>query len=371
MQLTIQREELLKPLQLIIGVVEKRQTLPILANVLFMLEQQQLSMTATDLEVELVGKVDIGQLSHHSQAVTLPGRKLLDICRALPDEAKIEFLPDENKGQIIVRSGRSRFTLSTLPAHDFPNLDENDAVLEFQLSQKDLRFLIQRTAFAIAQQDVRYYLNGLWLEVNEGVLRAVATDGHRLALNTIPMPVVDNSFVQIIIPRKGITELMRLLDDNDTDVQVKISKNHIQIKGLGFIFTSKLVDGRFPDYKTILPKVGEQYILIDRDEFKQALHRVSILSNEKFRGVRLQIRSGSIVIQANNPEQEEAEEIINIDYHGNNVEMGFNVSYLLDVLSTVDPGMIKLSFSGPDTGILLEEAKGDGSSLFVIMPMRL
>lgn len=371
--LTIQREELLKPLQLIIGVVEKRQTLPILANVLLTANQQQLAMVATDLEVELVGKIDLPPSMKASSinSVTLPGRKLLDICRALPEEAQIELLHDDAKNQVTVRSGRSRFALSTLPAHDFPSLDENESILEFQLPQKDLLFLIQRTAFAIAQQDVRYYLNGLWLEVNEGVVRAVATDGHRLALNTIPMPVIDNSFVQIIIPRKGIVELMRLLEDVDAEVTVKVSKNHIQIKGSHFVFTSKLVDGRFPDYKTILPKVGDQHILLDRDIFKQALHRVSILSNEKFRGVRLNIRPGQMMIQANNPEQEEAEEIISIDYQGKNLEIGFNVSYLLDVLNTVDAGMVKLSFSNPDVGILMEEAEGDGSSLFVIMPMRL
>lgn len=372
MNLTIQREALLKPLQLVIGVVERRQTLPILANVLLSVKQDELAITGTDLEVELVGRALLEQPAKEAAKITVPGRKLVDICRALPEQSQIELYQD--KERIILRSGRSRFILTTLPAADFPNIDSSEPELEFTLSQKELRSLLQRTHFAMAQQDVRYYLNGMLLEVNQGKIRTVATDGHRLALNNTGSPIVNNSLVQVIIPRKGIIELMRLLDNQEAEVTASVGSNHVRIHSNDFTFTSKLVDGRFPDYEKVLPQLGDKIITVERQTLREALVRASILSNEKFRGVRLQLRSGLLRITANNPEQEEAEEIIHLDYDGDDLDIGFNVNYLLDILNTVDTDKVKLSFSDSTSSVLVEEAdegRAGEQGTFVVMPLRL
>ena len=379
MEIEIQRETLLKPLQSIIGVVERRQTLPILANVLLVVKGGQLSITGTDLEVELQARINLNQANleqpsqaqslDQSDAITVPGRKFMDICKSLPDQSKIQI--SHEKERVIIRSGRSRFTLSTLAASDFPTIQETSGAAEFTLEQKNLRYLTQRTHFAMAQQDVRYYLNGMLLEVHKGIIRAVATDGHRLALNSVPAPVVDNAFVQVILPRKGVIELMRLLEDVESEISAQISSNHLRIIGLDFTFTSKLIDGRFPDYDKVLPKNGNKIIVVDRELLKQALTRVSILSNEKFRGVRLQLRSGLLRILANNPDQEEAEEEISVDYKQDNLEIGFNVSYLIDILNTISSPSVKMTFSDPNSSILVEEYGSESHSLFVVMPMRL
>ncbi len=226
----------------------------------------------------------------------------------------------------------------------------------------------------MAQQDVRYYLNGMLLEVNQGNIRTVATDGHRLALNNTGSPVMNNALVQVIIPRKGIIELMRLLENHDTEVTVFVGSNHVRIHGTEFTFTSKLVDGRFPDYEKVLPRLGDKNILVERQILKEALVRASILSNEKFRGVRIQLRSGLLRITANNPEQEEAEEIIHLDYQGDDLDIGFNVNYLLDILNTVDSEKIKLSFTDSNSSVLVEESDNSqhaAQSTFVVMPLRL
>lgn len=366
--LVLQREALLKPLQLVIGVVERRQTLPILSNILLSVNGRQLAITATDLEVELVAYCELEQVAKEAGAITVPGRKLMDICRALPENSTIELI--EDKERIYVRSGRSRFILTTLPVRDFPKIEQPQGRLEFSISENDIRYLLQRTYFAMAQQDVRYYLNGLLLEVNRGAIRTVATDGHRLALNTVTAPIENSTFVQVIIPRKGVIELMRLLENKEAPLSVMLNDNHIGIQSASFTFTSKLVDGRFPDYEKVLPKGGNKIIIIEREVFKEALSRVSILSNEKFRGIRLQLREGLLRIVATNPEQEEAEEIITTDYHGDELDIGFNVTYLLDILNTVTKE-IKLTFIDANSSVLIEEHEGDSNSLFVVMPLRL
>lgn len=368
MNMRIQRETLLKPLSAVIGVVERRQTLPILANVYLSVIDKKLTITGTDLEVELQAKID---LEHPSDAmeITVPGRKLMDICRSLPEQSEIELIQEKDK--VIVRSGRSRFSLSTLPANDFPLVRETEGTAEFTIGQKDLRYLTQRTYFAMAQQDVRYYLNGMLLELADGIVRTVATDGHRLSLNTVAAPIVDNAFVQVILPRKGVTELMRLLEDADSEVAVRVGSNHVRITGADFTFISKLIDGRFPDYEKVLPKGGDKSIAIDRELLKHALTRASILSNEKFRGIRLQLRSGLLRVFANNPEHEEAEEEISVDYGQEDLEIGFNVTYLLDILNTIHSPKVKMTFSDAKSSILIEEHESESSSLFVVMPMML
>jgi DNA polymerase-3 subunit beta len=366
MKFSVSRESLLKPLQLVGGVVERRQTLPVLANVLIVLDGDQLSLTGTDLEVEIVARVHLEQAGESGE-LTVPAKKLVDICRSLPDDAVIDFI--ESDQRVIVKSGRSRFTLSTLPATDFPNVESAQGDLRFSCEQQDIKRLIDRTSFAMAQQDVRYYLNGMLWEVTEGQLRSVATDGHRLAMCTRPISVSSAETVQAILPRKGVVELARLLDGVGA-VDVNLSGNHIRVSTDEYTFTSKLVDGKFPDYDRVLPRGGNKEVIGDRDELRQAFSRTAILSNEKYRGVRLTFAEGQLTIVANNPEQEEAEEQVSINYSDETLEIGFNVSYLQDVCGVLTSENIKMTLSDSNSSALLEEPDG-GDSVYVVMPMRL
>ena len=367
MKFTVSREALLKPLQLVAGVVERRQTLPVLSNVLVALEDNQLSLTGTDLEVEIVGRVTL-EYAGESGEITVPARKLVDICRSLPEGAIIDFI--EEKQRIIVKSGRSRFPLSTLPATDFPNVKDGHSDLQFNCAQKEIKRLIDSTAFAMAQQDVRYYLNGMLWEVTNEQLRVVSTDGHRLAMCTRQIDVKCQDKVQAILPRKGVIELARLLDDPEAAVDIKLGSNHIRCSTESFTFTSKLVDGKFPDYVRVLPRGGDKFVFGSRTELKQAFSRTSILSNEKYRGVRLILAEGVMTIVANNPEQEEAEEQVSVDYAGESIEVGFNVSYLQDVCAVLDSDNIKFTLADANSSALVEEPDG-GDSVYVVMPMRL
>ncbi|CAM3160179.1 DNA polymerase III subunit beta [Ectopseudomonas mendocina] len=367
MHFTIQREALLKPLQLVAGVVERRQTLPVLSNVLLVVEGQQLSLTGTDLEVELVGRVTLEDAAEPGE-ITVPARKLMDICKSLPSDALIDIRVDDQK--LLVKAGRSRFTLSTLPANDFPTVEEGPGSLTFNLPQAKLRRLIERTSFAMAQQDVRYYLNGMLLEVQSGLLRAVATDGHRLAMCSMEAAIQQDGKHQVIVPRKGILELARLLTEQDAEVSIVLGQHHIRANTGEFTFTSKLVDGKFPDYERVLPRGGDKLVLADRQGLREAFSRTAILSNEKYRGIRLTLAAGLLKIQANNPEQEEAEEEIVVDYSGGGLEIGFNVSYLLDVLGVMGTEQVRLILSDSNSSALLQEADNDDSA-YVVMPMRL
>lgn len=368
MKFVISRESLLKPLNLVAGVVERRQTLPILSNVLLSLDGNRLSITGTDLEVELVGRVELEQAPESGGDITVPARKLVDICKSLPESSDIEFSVEDQR--LIIRSGRSRFSLSTLNANDFPNVEESPGAQEFVVKQGDLKRLIDRTSFAMAQQDVRYYLNGMLWEVQPGQLRVVATDGHRLAVCTLQAEINVNDKAQVILPRKGVIELARLLFDENEDVQVVIGSNHIRATTPEFTFTSKLVDGKFPDYERVLPKNSNKSVFGSRDELRQAFSRAAILSNEKYRGVRLILTDANLQIMANNPEQEEAEEAVSVEYQGESLEIGFNVSYLLDVLSVLSGSSVKMSLSDANSSALLEEAE-ESDSMYVVMPMRL
>mgnify|MGYP003625704056 CR=1 FL=1 len=368
MKFSIARDALLKPLNLVAGVVERRQTLPILANVLLVLENDRLSLTGTDLEVELVGRVALASPGESGE-VTVPARKLVDICKSLPEGSDIEFKVQENK--VTVRSGRSRFTLSTLPAREFPNVEDSTGTHEFSMKQGQLKRLIDRTGFAMAQQDVRYYLNGMLWEIDNKQLRVVATDGHRLALCTLPGKIDVNADAQVILPRKGVLELSRLLLEDEEDIAIVIGSNHIRATTGDFTFTSKLVDGKFPDYQRVLPRSPDKIVLGSRLDLRQAFTRTAILSNEKYRGVRLKLTANSLDILANNPEQEEAEETVSVDYSGESLEIGFNVSYLLDVLGVLSGEQVKMSLADPNSSALLEESDDGGDSQYVVMPMRL
>jgi len=369
MKFKISRDTLLKSLNLVAGVVERRQTLPILANVLMVLEGEHLSLTGTDLEVELVGRLQVAP-GAESGEVTVPARKLADICKSLPDGSEVDFTVKDSK--VTVKSGRSRFTLSTLPAREFPNVEDSMGTHQLTLKQGQLKRLIDRTGFAMAQQDVRYYLNGMLWELNSEQLRVVATDGHRLAMCTLPEKVKVNGEgdTQVILPRKGVLELARLLMDEEAEIAIVIGSNHIRAMTEDFTFTSKLVDGKFPDYQRVLPRSPNKIVLGSRLELRQAFTRTAILSNEKYRGVRLKLSENILDILANNPEQEEAEETVSVDYSGEALEVGFNVSYLLDVLGVLSGEQIKLSLADPNSSALLEESE-EGDSLYVVMPMRL
>ena len=367
MQFTISREALLKPLQLVAGVVERRQTLPVLSNVLVSLHDGQLSLTGTDLEVELVGRVTVDDEVQPGD-VTVPARKLLDIVKSLPDGAKIDFSLDNQK--VTIKSGRSRFTLTTLPASEFPNVEDSPNTLGFELQQKQLKRLIDAVSFSMAQQDVRYYLNGMLLEITPDFVRTVATDGHRLALCTLNTPIEGASARQSILPRKGVMELVRFLADSEQPVKVMLGSNHLRAQTDDFTFTTKLVDGKFPDYERVLPRSGNNLIHAERNELRQAFSRASILSNEKYRGVRLILEVGQLMLVANNPEQEEAEETVTVDYNGSPFEIGFNVSYLVDVLNALASDTVRISLADANSSALVESADGS-DAVYVVMPMRL
>ncbi|MFT4809695.1 MAG: DNA polymerase-3 subunit beta [Glaciecola sp.] len=367
MKFTISREGLLQPLQLVSGAVERRHTLPILSNVLIKVSEGTLWLTGTDLEVELMSSVKLSG-SFTDGEITVPAKKLVDIIRGINGESNIIFEVEENKA--IIKSGRGKYTLSTLSASDYPNLEDWEGEVEFEITQSDLKGLIEKTHFSMAQQDVRYYLNGMSLETEEHTIRTVATDGHRLALATLDYEVATLPNRQVIIPRKGVLEIIRLVEYNDALVKVQIGSNHIRIFSTSFIFTSKLVDGRFPDYRRVLPKGSDKAVWSSRELLKAAFSRAMILSNEKFKGVRLNLASGELKITANNPEQEQAEEVVDVNYEGEELEMGFNVAYLIDVLNVLNSENVIFNLSDANASALIH-AEGDESALYVIMPMRL
>ena len=366
MQLSIIRENLLKPLQQIIGAVERRQTMPALSNLLLRGSDQGLSITATDLEVELVATLDIEPSDNGN--TTIPARKLLDICRSLPEQAQLEI--SSNNEKVKVNSGRSRFTLASLPAEDFPTIDDLELDESVVLSQSELRSLIEKTAFAMAQQDVRYYLNGLLMELNTEQIKTVATDGHRLALSQIDHIADVEDVRQIIVPRKGVQELQRLLTHEDNQITVSLGKNHIRVNLDNLLFTSKLIDGRFPEYQRVLPEEEGNCAIMDKALLKQALTRASILSNEKYKGIRLILDNNTLVIQAHNPEHEEAEDEIEIKYDGDRLEVGFNVVYLLDVLNALESDEVEVFIKDANSSALIV-SPGKHQSRYVVMPMRL
>ena len=366
MKTTIKREKLLAPLQQVIGAVERRQTLPILGNVLFKSTGGDLSLTSTDLEIEMVSRVEAD--SSDEFQTTIPARKLLDISKALPESARIDFNIDDNR--VSLTSGRSRFTLATLPARDFPGLDEIEERQTFTIPQREIKTLFDKTSFAMAQQDVRYYLNGILMEISPSLIKLVATDGHRLALAQYEAETGITEENQIIIPRKAVLELARLLDASDSPVSCVLSQNHFRVRTDSLVFTTKLIDGKFPDYQRVIPVDGNKILEVERDTLKQSMSRIAILSNEKYRGIRLVLSSGNLSIQANNPDQEEAEEELQVDYDEADMEIGFNVTYLIDVLNVLDSDKVQIKLKDANSSCIISDSQ-DSRSLYVVMPMRL
>ena len=367
MDITVQREALLKPLQAMSGIVEKKQTLPILSNVLLTIKNNQLWVTGTDLEIELVGFVPIESLSQ-AGSTTVSARKLLDICRTLPENVSLRLFLDKN--YLVVRANESIFMLNTLLPQDFPNLEAGHYATQLTLKQSHLKNLLTRTYFAMGQQDVRHYLNGVFLDIKPNMIKCVAADGHRLALTSIQEEAIGDVSAQIILPRKSVLELIRLLsNENDETISIQIGDNRFCLTTNEYIFTTKLISAQYPDYNRLIPR-GTMTATGDRDMIKQALTRASILSNEKFRGVRFQLEPNVLRITANNSDQEQAEEAVSLEYQGNKMEIGFNVGYLLDVVSAIASKSIRCVFTDPNGGVLIASSEND-QSIYVVMPMRL
>lgn len=366
MKFSIQREVFLQPLSQVVGVVERRQTLPVLANFLLVARDGRLSVTGTDMEVELVGSVD-ADIAQEGE-ITVPARKLVDIVRALPDGSAINFAVKDDKASMT--AGRSRFTLATLPASEFPATDRVETQEDVALEESALKKLLDKTSFAMANQDVRYYLNGLLMDFKGGKLRTVATDGHRLAVCDHEEEVSVSENRQLIVPRKGVMELSRMLNDDGNPVSLAIGRNHVRLVKDGTVFTSKLIDGRFPDYEAVIPAGADRQILVDKDAFTHALQRAAILSNEKYRGVRLEAGGGSLKIIAHNPQHEEAVEEIEAEMNFDQLAVGFNVTYLLDALTAIDTETVSLELKDANSSCLISAPDSD-INRHVVMPLKL
>ncbi|GAB3100888.1 DNA polymerase III subunit beta [Lysobacter terrae] len=366
MRFSLQREVFLKPLAQVVNVVERRQTLPVLANLLVQVKSGQLSLTGTDLEVEMVSRIGVDDAQDGE--TTIPARKLFEIVRALPDGSKVTVSQTADK--ITVQAGRSRFTLSSLPANDFPSIDEVEATERVRVPEAGLKELIERTAFAMAQQDVRYYLNGLLFDLREASLRCVATDGHRLALCEAALDAGASTKRQIIVPRKGVTELQRLLEGGERELELEMGRSHLRVKRDDVTFTSKLIDGRFPDYEAVIPIGADKEVRIDREVLRASLQRAAILSNEKYRGVRIEVSPGQLKISAHNPEQEEAQEEVEADTRVGDLAVGFNVNYLLDALTALRDETVVISLRDANSSALVREASNERCR-HVVMPLRL
>lgn len=368
MKFSVEQDQLVSPLQLVSGAVEKRQTLPVLGNLLLRVNDGVLVITATDLEIEMSVKIKLEGECQDGD-ITVPARKLVDICRSLSGEKPIRFTLDDNK--LRIQSGRNRFSLSTISAQEFPNIEDTLFTTKFSIENVKLKELIDKTQFAMAQQDVRYYLNGMLFELDGAKLLTVATDGHRLALSKIELEEsVTEELFQAIVPRKGVMEANKLLSSAEGESIIEFNSNHLRITLGDYIFTSKLVDGRFPDYDKVLPKNAERKLESPRDRIKDAFSRASILCNEKFRGVRLLLAENKLTIHANNPEQEEAEIELDVDYSDESMEIGFNVSYLVDALNAIKTPSVRFNLGDANSSVLIESSE-DSDSLYVVMPMRL
>lgn len=366
MKFSIQRETFLQPLSQVVGVVERRQTLPVLANFLLVARDGTLSVTGTDMEVELVGSVS-AEISADGE-ITVPARKLLDIVRALPDGSAITFSVSDEKATMA--AGRSRFTLSTLPATEFPATDQVETLEDVPIVEKNLKLLLDKTAFAMANQDVRYYLNGMLFDFRDGNLRTVATDGHRLAVCDHDGKLAVEQDRQLIVPRKGVMELVRMLGDESAKVSLALGRNHVRLVKDGTKFTSKLIDGRFPDYEAVIPVGADKQILVERDLFTHALQRAAILSNEKYRGVRLEAGGGVLKIIAHNPQHEEAVEEIEAQMNFESLAVGFNVTYLLDALTAIETEQVSLELRDANSSCLISAPESD-LNRHVVMPLKL
>ena len=361
------RDELLGPLSAVSGIIERRHTLPILSNVLIECGVGALSFVATDIEIQITSHATL-ESSGEVRSVTVGARKLVDILRALPDSAEITLQQQDKR--LLVRAGKSRFVLQTLPAEDFPRLAKPAGdVARFSLQQKDLRRLLGLVQYSMAQQDIRYYLNGLLMVVEDKALKLIATDGHRLAFASMALEA-KLPRQEVIVPRKTVLELAKLLSDSDAEVRIELSSAQASFAFGAVELVSKLIDGKFPDYTRVIPVGHKNQLSLGRDVLRQALMRAAILSNEKFRGVRWVLTDGSLKIVSSNTEQEEAEETLEVAYKGDALDIGFNVNYLLDVLNNVAGSEVECKFGDAASSALLS-FPSEADFKYVVMPMRI
>jgi len=371
MKLTIERAALLRALGHVQSVVERRNTIPILSNVLLRAEGTKLALSATDMDLEMVSSL-ASQVAR-SGATTVPAHTLYDIIRKLREGAQIELEMTGEKGLLTLRSGRSTFTLSCLPPEDYPLMASGDLAHHFLLSAADLKRLIDRTRFAISTEETRYYLNGIYLHAAKSdklnMLRAVATDGHRLARMEIPLPEGASGMPGVIVPRKTVTELRKLLDEMDQDVAIALSDTKIRFTFADTVLTSKLIDGTFPDYDRVIPTNNDRILEVDCKLFAESVDRVSTISTEKSRAVKLAIERGNLTLSATSAENGTAIEELEVRYNAQPLEIGFNARYLLDITEQIEGEGARFAMADAASPTIVRDS-ADGSALYVLMPMR-
>jgi DNA polymerase-3 subunit beta len=368
MQVTLSREKILKPLQMVLGVADKKHTMTILTCLLCEAKDNKFKVTASDLETEIVSEIDVISINEPG-LVAIPAKKMVDIIKSLPLESEVE-LKSEGKNRMILTSNKSRFVLSILEPDSFPTMESDISSNCFELSQNILLDVIKKVQFSMAHNDVRYFLNGMLWEIDKNIFRSVSTDGHRMSMVETKINEVYFDKAQIIIPRKSISEIQKLIEPIEETIKIEIGTHHFRLVAKNTTFTSKLIDGRYPDYTRVLPTSNNKILVANKNDLKLSLTRTAILSNEKYRGVRFNIEQGLLKLSANNPEQEEAQDEISVEYQDLPMEIGFNVSYLLEVISVIESDKVYLCFSDPKMSLLIKE-DGKYSSQFVIMPIRL
>jgi DNA polymerase-3 subunit beta len=371
MKVTVERSALLKSLGHVHRVVERRNTIPILSNVLIRAAGGELRLRATDLDLEVTetAPADVGQ----EGGITVPAHVLYDIVRKLPDGAQASLETTGDVGQVLIRSGRSRFTLQALPEADFPDLAAGEMTSSFTLPAKELKRLIEKTQFAISTEETRYYLNGIYLHTldsaGQPVLRAVATDGHRLARVETPAPAGAEGMPGVIVPRKAVAEIIKLVDDAGEEVRVELSPTKIRLALGSVVLTSKLIDGTFPDYQRVIPSGNDKPLVVDKSEFQAAVDRVSTISSERGRAVKLALSDRRLTLSVTNPDSGSAVEELEVDYEATPLDIGFNARYLLDIASQLEGDTALFKLADPGSPTLIQDREG-ATALYVLMPMR-
>ena len=365
MDFYITKEEVVKSLNQTLGVVEKRQTLPILSNVLFEVDESSLKLTATDLESE-ISTTSIVSNFNSGGKTTAPARKLNDLCRLMPDLAEIHFYLDGDNLKIETESGK--YNLSTLPSEDFPVFEIEETQSQINISSQNLKNLITKTSFAMGNQDWRHYLNGLYMMIDDKVITTVATDAHRLAMATSSLNEASSESTNGIVPRKSINEIGKLVGDESENVVIQLGQTSIAANVSGTTFVSKLIEGKFPDYEQVIPSGESSLLVVDRKNFSESLSRVSVLSSEKYKGVRIITKKDSLNISANNPEKEQGEENLSCEYQGEEIDIAFNVNYLQEILSTIDSETIEINFFGSEKSCLITDPNSENLK-YVVMPL--
>jgi len=368
MKFTTEKNEIVDALQMGASIAERRQTIPILANLRIVARDGKIEITATDLEIQIKTLTEVKKVVEEGE-ITVSARKMSELCRSLPDKEALEF--NLKNGKLTVSSKNFHADFATISALDFPELEIKEETNSLSISSSALQRLLNKTAFCMASQDVRYYLNGLLVEYKEGEVNAVATDGHRLALATSPLDKtspIDGE--RQILPRKAVLELSKILRQENEDIKITFGNSSLSIQDENLDFSTKLIDGKFPDYEKVLPSGDPNSLEVSKESLQSALSRASVLSNEKYRGVRFALDKNTLKLTANNPEKESAEELLDVNYNGNPMEIGFNIGYLLDVLGTIETDNVELNFYGEESSCLIREP-GNQAEVYVIMPMRL